>query len=621
MRCAKILQKDVENKMKRRLSLFRNLNPKFSEETSVFLNGSMHKVLKLNLKKRTYEEIFVLPEERFPDKGYSHKLSDWIVNFAMTGNIHKDDIQSYLDFLNIEKLKIEFSQDVKKRSIRYRRNTHNEMRWVELDLIPVPNFSEKNQIVYLYTYDIHDSMSEELKTTKIMTSVAHSITKSFLCSVYLDLDHDTSKVIYANDLVKPYLDSSIPMRTFLKKSVEYFTSQAYMERMKDFCDLETLQDRLQGKDVINMEYIGNKGGVCRAIFYPVIYHRDGRLKSVIYANQYVEGELIKLRGQLETEKTLVECLTALSGTSDFDAATNKLLKSICNFYDGDRSYIFSINHQRQIAKNDYEWCRDTIAPKIDTHQNLPLSSITRLFDIMKTKDNVITTSRDDFAPDSIDAKLLDTYNITKFITVPFKNPDGTITGFLGIDNPKKNPDSEIVLRSAATYIQEEQIKQNYTKKLYELSYSDSMTKTYNRAAYIRDMELLAKETNHPAGILYADVNGLKTTNDTKGHEAGDKLISDAVALLRKYFNRKDDRIYRIGGDEFVVLSSDLFQKEFMTRVSNLKDELEHNWILSCGGKWFEGISDIDTSTKEAEKSMYKNKSDYYTAHPRTDRRQ
>ena len=295
-------------------------------------------------------------------------------------------------------------------------------------------------------------------------------------------------------------------------------------------------------------------------------------------------------------------------------------KSICNFYDGDRSYIFSINHQRQIAKNDYEWCRDTIVPKIDTHQNLPLSSITRLFDIMKTKDNVITTSRDDFAPDSIDAKLLDTYNITKFITVPFKNPDGTITGFLGIDNPKKNPDSEIVLRSAATYIQEEQIKQNYTKKLYELSYSDSMTKTYNRAAYIRDMELLAKETNHPAGILYADVNGLKTTNDTKGHEAGDKLISDAVALLRKYFNRKDD-IYRIGGDEFVVLSSDLFQKEFMTRVSNLKDELEHNWILSCGGKWFEGISDIDTSTKEAEKSMYKNKSDYYTAHPRTDRRQ
>ena len=57
----------------------------------------------------------------------------------------------------------------------------------------------------------------------------------------------------------------------------------------------------------------------------------------------------------------------------------------------------------------------------------------------------------------------------------------------------------------------------------------------------------------------------------------------------------------------ITLDPDISEKEFQTVVANLKDILKSKWILSCGGAWFQRISDIDQATKVAEKSMYRNK--------------
>jgi diguanylate cyclase (GGDEF)-like protein len=53
------------------------------------------------------------------------------------------------------------------------------------------------------------------------------------------------------------------------------------------------------------------------------------------------------------------------------------------------------------------------------------------------------------------------------------------------------------------------------------------------------------------GVVVADINGLKHVNDTQGHAAGDQLIKDACALVCDYFS--GESVFRIGGDEFVVL--------------------------------------------------------------------
>ena len=53
-------------------------------------------------------------------------------------------------------------------------------------------------------------------------------------------------------------------------------------------------------------------------------------------------------------------------------------------------------------------------------------------------------------------------------------------------------------------------------------------------------------------IVYFDINNLKIINDTLGHEMGDKLITDASAMISRVFG-KIGNIYRTGGDEFVAI--------------------------------------------------------------------
>jgi diguanylate cyclase (GGDEF)-like protein len=81
---------------------------------------------------------------------------------------------------------------------------------------------------------------------------------------------------------------------------------------------------------------------------------------------------------------------------------------------------------------------------------------------------------------------------------------------------------------------------------------DVMTGLYNRAFFEETLLRLEKERREPVSILLADLNELKTTNDTLGHQAGDGLIRRAAEVLKA--NVDGDQIAaRIGGDEFIVI--------------------------------------------------------------------
>ena len=58
--------------------------------------------------------------------------------------------------------------------------------------------------------------------------------------------------------------------------------------------------------------------------------------------------------------------------------------------------------------------------------------------------------------------------------------------------------------------------------------------------------------NYPLAVLYGDLNNLKAVNDTLGHQQGDSLIITAASLLRRACPA-GGRLFRIGGDEFVML--------------------------------------------------------------------
>ncbi|MCF0149957.1 MAG: diguanylate cyclase [Firmicutes bacterium] len=149
--------------------------------------------------------------------------------------------------------------------------------------------------------------------------------------------------------------------------------------------------------------------------------------------------------------------------------------------------------------------------------------------------------------------------------------------------------------------------------------TDMMTGAGSRVAYIHDLGMLGDGTLS-AGVVYADVNGLKIANDKFGHEAGDRLIKDAFSLMIKYFHEGGDRIYRVGGDEFVIISLGSDRTDFEERFYGMTKYDENREILSGGMVWLDDACNAENSIKQAEAMMYEQKKYYYQSHPELDRR-
>ncbi len=94
----------------------------------------------------------------------------------------------------------------------------------------------------------------------------------------------------------------------------------------------------------------------------------------------------------------------------------------------------------------------------------------------------------------------------------------------------------------------------YTRYIYALAFKDSLTGIKNTTAYAETTRKMNNEIEGghvKFGILVADVNNLKKTNDRFGHDMGNELLIHAAKILTDIF--LEDSIFRVGGDEFVVI--------------------------------------------------------------------
>ena len=161
------------------------------------------------------------------------------------------------------------------------------------------------------------------------------------------------------------------------------------------------------------------------------------------------------------------------------------------------------------------------------------------------------------------------------------------------------------------------------ERLESMSVSDRLTGVKNRNAmdcFINAFSSGACALPETMGIVYADLNGLKTVNDNEGHEAGDKMLKDAVALLKHAF--ADNDIYRMGGDEFVILCPNITEDILESQTAKLRilmDKTE-NISFAIGTGVFGGEYDIEHSMKVADERMYEDKKEYYRLHPEKNRR-
>lgn len=152
--------------------------------------------------------------------------------------------------------------------------------------------------------------------------------------------------------------------------------------------------------------------------------------------------------------------------------------------------------------------------------------------------------------------------------------------------------------------------------LKQLSYKDALTSIYNRTKYREVWKSLEEKSLEHIGVAYLDLNGLKQINDSKSHDEGDKYICNAADILFEVF---PDDCYRIGGDEFVVLSADTDKDKFKDKTLTVRKLMQESKIsISMGFCWKERCDNLKEMRKEAEEQMYSEKETYYRTHDRRD---
>jgi len=128
-------------------------------------------------------------------------------------------------------------------------------------------------------------------------------------------------------------------------------------------------------------------------------------------------------------------------------------------------------------------------------------------------------------------------------------------------------------------------------EIYTSSLMDFLCDTWNRRCFDRDFEWFIEDSNRyntTFSILLFDVDNFKNINDTYGHATGDDVLKDIVKNV-KIFLRSSDILYRIGGDEFIILLRNTDIKgaeEFALRLLKMPQESEllksHMISLSIG---------------------------------------
>ena len=147
------------------------------------------------------------------------------------------------------------------------------------------------------------------------------------------------------------------------------------------------------------------------------------------------------------------------------------------------------------------------------------------------------------------------------------------------------------------------------KQLQNMCFTDPLTSLGNRFAMDDYMKRILSEKS--VGVVYCDITGLKTVNDNQGHVAGDRLILSASECLREVFG--DAGIFRIGGDEMLVIAAGIEEAEFMEKIRYLRSAMKrYKVVIAVGEVWTpRATADIDQFLTESESRMYEDKAQYY----------
>ena len=152
------------------------------------------------------------------------------------------------------------------------------------------------------------------------------------------------------------------------------------------------------------------------------------------------------------------------------------------------------------------------------------------------------------------------------------------------------------------------------KHLKELAYKDALTGLLNKNGMDHFWDRC--KVNEQLAVLFLDLNRFKSINDSLGHDVGDLLLQAVGGKLSQFASKRKRHIFRIGGDEFVIVAKGYSQKEAEQLAVRILEKTTRNYQLgdhnlfvsvSIGISMSHGKVEHSRLLKEADTAMYKAK--------------
>ena len=294
---------------------------------------------------------------------------------------------------------------------------------------------------------------------------------------------------------------------------------------------------------------------------------------------------------------------------------NHMLKYLVDELNVDRAYIFEEN-EHGTTDNTYECCRKGVKPFIDALKDLPYEDFMETWysEFEKSKTIVIEDIEEYRSVNENIYKKLSLQDIRSVVCAPLEH-EGQVFGFIGVDNPPARSVGNIRrIINLLEYFTCTLIRQRDNNKLlFRYSYVDSLTGVMNRRS-LDEMIEEKLENSESYGVVMCDINGLKNANDTQGHLVGDMMIQDVARSLAALYGQ--ERVFRMGGDEFLVVSFDDSKEQFEKTAAKIKPLVEakgENVSIGTAYCAVKGMS-FNSVMKLADSRMYEDKTQYYMSH-------
>ena len=199
-------------------------------------------------------------------------------------------------------------------------------------------------------------------------------------------------------------------------------------------------------------------------------------------------------------------------------------------------------------------------------------------------------------------------------------PRGQFLGYIMAINFDTQSTQHIrdTLEMTTYFIASEIANNRFIDQLKAMNMTDLLTGVMNRNAMndrVSGLEGGTGEGPDISGIVFADLNGLKYVNDHLGHLAGDLMLKNAAMILQSTF--VGDEIYRVGGDEFLVLLPATDEADMRQKIADIKKkaELFENVSFAAGACVLPDSRRIREALEDADARMYADKEAFYRLHP------